>query len=98
MRLLIIGAMSGQIGAASQIAVNRGAQVAHAIDCVPDERRMNVESTVSNRDGAGAHNDRAVRGYRVGDAREISARQMRQDRAIGLIDGRLSNGTANRIV
>ena len=30
MRLLIIGAMSGQIGAASQIAVNRGAQVAHA--------------------------------------------------------------------
>ena len=30
MRLLIIGAMSGQIGAASQIAVNRGAQVSQS--------------------------------------------------------------------
>lgn len=32
MRLLIIGAMSGQIGAASQIAVARGAKVTHADD------------------------------------------------------------------
>ena len=30
MRLLIIGALSGQIGAASQIAVARGARVSHA--------------------------------------------------------------------
>ena len=30
MRLLIIGAMSGQIGAASKIAVSRGAQVAQS--------------------------------------------------------------------
>ena len=32
MRLLIIGALSGQIGAASQIAVARGAKVSHADD------------------------------------------------------------------
>jgi len=32
MRLLIIGALSGQIGAASQIAVSRGAKVSHAYD------------------------------------------------------------------
>ena len=32
MRLLIIGALSGQIGAASQIAVDRGARVSHADD------------------------------------------------------------------
>ena len=32
MRLLIIGALSGQIGAASQIAVARGAKVSHAND------------------------------------------------------------------
>ena len=32
MRLLIIGALSGQIGAASQIAVSRGAKVSHAND------------------------------------------------------------------
>lgn len=32
MRLLIIGALSGQIGAASQIAVARGARVSHADD------------------------------------------------------------------
>ena len=32
MRLIIIGALSGQIGAASQIAISRGAKVAHAED------------------------------------------------------------------
>ena len=32
MRLLIIGAMSGQIGAASQVAMSRGAKVSHADD------------------------------------------------------------------
>ncbi len=39
MRLLIIGALSGQIGAASQIAVARGAKVSHADDI---ESAMNV--------------------------------------------------------
>ncbi len=32
MRLLIIGGLSGQVGAASRIAVERGAKVAHADD------------------------------------------------------------------
>jgi len=46
MRLLIIGAMSGQIGAASKIAVGRGAQVAHA---------DNIEAGLTAlRDGRGA--------------------------------------------
>ncbi len=46
MRLLIIGAMSGQIGAASKIAVGRGAQVAHA---------DNIESGLDGlRNGRGA--------------------------------------------
>ena len=39
MRLLIIGALSGQIGAASQIAVARGAKVSHADDI---DSAMNV--------------------------------------------------------
>ena len=32
MRLLIIGSLSGQIGAASKIAMARGAKVGHAAD------------------------------------------------------------------
>ena len=32
MRLLIIGSLAGQIGAASRIAINRGAKVLHAED------------------------------------------------------------------
>jgi DNA-binding NtrC family response regulator len=35
MRLLIIGSLDGQIGAASQIAIGRGARVAHADDIEP---------------------------------------------------------------
>ena len=32
MRLIIIGSLNGQIGAASQVAISRGAKVAHAED------------------------------------------------------------------